>query len=130
MNVDSRNRMSALSQPSVNPLEELLLDGTDYSIGEKGVGFKSVFGIAQSVEIHSNGFDFKLTDKTPTIPDKCAALENGESKGTTLVFTMKEDAEEDIRQVLTKDKIFSLCLCLRNLKTIKIQETKILYFGF
>lgn len=105
--------------------KKLLLDGTDYSIGEKGVGFKSVFGIAQSVEIHSNGFDFKLTDKTPTIPDKCAALENGESKGTTLVFTMKEDAEEDIRQVLTKDKIFSLCLCLRNLKTIKIQETKI-----
>lgn len=105
--------------------KKLLLDGTDYSIGEKGVGFKSVFGIAQSVEIHSNGFDFKLTDKTPTIPDKCAALENGESKGTTLVFTMKEDAEEDIRQVLTKDKIFSLCLCLRKLKTIKIQETRI-----
>ena len=105
--------------------KKLLLDGTDQSIGEKGVGFKSVFGITESVEIHSNGFDFKLTDKTPTIPDKCGALENSGNKRTTLVFTMKENAREDIRQALTEDNIFNLCLCLRNLKTITIQKTKV-----
>ena len=45
-----------------------LLSNGHEQIGEKGVGFKSVFGIARSVEIHSNGFDFKLTDELPTVP--------------------------------------------------------------
>ena len=81
--------------------KKLLLDGKDNSIGEKGVGFKSVFGVAESVEIHSNGFDFVLCDKTPTVPDKCDALENGQASGTTLVFKMKSD----ISQALKEDKI-------------------------
>lgn len=97
--------------------KKLLLDGKDNSIGEKGVGFKSVFGVAESVEIHSNGFDFVLNDKTPTVPDKCGALEEGQAKGTTLVFKMKQD----ISQALKEDKILRLCLCLRNLKQINIQ---------
>lgn len=101
--------------------KRLLLDGKDNSIGEKGVGFKSVFGVAESVEIHSNGFDFVLTDKTPTVPDKCNALEGEEFKGTTLVFHMKSD----IRQALKKDKILRLCLCLRNLEKINIQGVSV-----
>lgn len=101
--------------------KKLLLDGKDHSIGEKGVGFKSVFGVAESVEIHSNGFDFVLTDKMPTVPDKCDALEGQNVAGTTLVFKMKSD----IRQALKEDRILRLCLCLRNLKNISIQGTKV-----
>lgn len=101
--------------------KKLLLDGKDNSIGEKGVGFKSVFGVAKSVEIHSNGFDFVLNDKTPTVPDKCGALEEGQAKGTTLVFKMKQD----ISQALKEDKILRLCLCLRNLKQINIQGKRV-----
>lgn len=101
--------------------KKLLLDGKERSIGEKGVGFKSVFGVAESVEIHSNGFDFVLTDKTPTVPEKCGVLKGHEKTGTTLVFKMKSD----ITQVLEKDKILKLCLCLRNLKNINIHGTKI-----
>lgn len=97
--------------------KKLLLDGKDSSIGEKGVGFKSVFGVAESVEIHSNGFDFILKDKTPTVPDKCAALAGEDASGTTLVFKMKSD----ISQALKEDRILRLCLCLRNLKRINIQ---------
>lgn len=104
--------------------KKLLLDGKDNSIGEKGVGFKSVFGVAESVEIHSNGFDFVLCDKTPTVPDKCDALENGQASGTTLVFKMKSD----ISQALKEDKILRLCLCLRNLKRINIQGKKVQIF--
>lgn len=98
-----------------------LLNGKDTSIGEKGIGFKSVFGVAKSVEIHSNGFDFKLTDETPTIPDKCTALKGTSKKGTTLIFDMKSN----IKQVLINDKILELCLCLRNLKEISIDKIKI-----
>jgi len=101
--------------------KKLLLDGKDSSIGEKGVGFKSVFGVAESVEIHSNGFDFVLNDKTPTVPDKCDALAGEDTSGTTLVFKMKSD----IGQALKEDRILRLCLCLRNLKRINIQEKSV-----
>lgn len=101
--------------------KKLLLDGQDQSIGEKGVGFKSVFGVAESVEIHSNKFDFKLTDKMPTVPDKCAPLEGGKKVGTTMIFSMKED----VRTAFEKDKILRLCFCLRNLKRINIQGNRI-----
>lgn len=101
--------------------KKLLLDGKDNSIGEKGVGFKSVFGVAESVEIHSNGFDFVLTDKMPTVPDKCDALEGEDIKGTTLVFHMKSD----IRQALKEEKILRLCLCLRKLEKINIDGKRV-----
>lgn len=102
--------------------KKLLLDGKDHSIGEKGVGFKSVFGVAESVEIHSNEFDFKLTDKMPTVPDKCDPLEGEKRAGTTLVFSMKTD----VRQAFKEEKILRLCLCLRNLIRINIQGTRVI----
>lgn len=101
--------------------KKLLWVSKDDSIGEKGVGFKSVFGVAESVEIHSKEFDFKLTDKTPTVPDKCAPLEREKKSGTTLIFSMKED----VRETFKEEKIFRLCLCLRNLKKIHIQGTRV-----
>lgn len=104
--------------------KKLLFDGKDNSIGEKGVGFKSVFGVAESVEIHSNGFDFVLNDKTPTVPDKCDVIEGGQTRGTILVFKMKSD----ISQALKEDKILRLCLCLRNLKIINIQGRSVHIF--
>lgn len=98
-----------------------LLDGRDDSIGEKGVGFKSVFSVAKSVEIHSNNFDFKLTDQTPIVPDKCDPLDDKKKTGTTLVFSMKKNVD----QVFEKDHILELCLCLRKLKHINILGTQV-----
>lgn len=94
--------------------KKLLLTGSTQSIGEKGVGFKSVFGVAQSVEIHSNGFHFRLTDTLPTVPEKCEVLEQKE--GTTMVFRMKKD----ISSYFSVDRILQLCICLRNLKELTI----------
>ena len=37
-------------------------------IGEKGIGFKSVFGVAHSVLIQSGGFSFKLLKNNFTVP--------------------------------------------------------------
>lgn len=100
--------------------KKLLLQGDDRTIGEKGVGFKSVFGVASAVDVHSNGFDFKLVDERPTVPDKCDSI--GITNGTCMQFTMKTD----IAKSLNKDRILQLCLCLRNLKDIKIQDTHII----
>lgn len=97
--------------------KKLLLNNERELIGKKGVGFKSVFSVAQSVEIHSNGFDFILTDENPTIPEKCEPL-IGTAKGTTLIFNMKTD----IAGAINEDEILKLCLCLRKLGKIKIQN--------
>ena len=94
--------------------KKLLLYGESQSIGEKGVGFKSVFGVAKSVEIHSNGFDFKLTNKLPTIPEACEQLEIPD--GTVMVFDMKQD----VTSSFSSEHILQLCLCLRNLKHLSI----------
>jgi hypothetical protein len=96
--------------------KKLLLSGNDRSIGEKGVGFKSVFGVAEQVEIHSNGFDFRLTDKQPTIPEKCATTKG--YIGTKMIFKMKAD----VRESFSTERILKLCTCLHNLKRIVIAE--------
>lgn len=100
--------------------KKLLLSGEDKSIGEKGVGFKSVFGVAESVEIHSNGFDFVLTDKLPTIPDKCETLV--ENTGTTMIFRMKEDLSGNF----SVERILQLCTCLRKLRNLHIANHAII----
>lgn len=94
--------------------KKLLFSNQKEVIGEKGVGFKSVFGVAHSVEIHSNGFDFKLTDNLPTVPEKCAVLPLEE--GTSMIFQMKKD----ISSIFTVERILQLCVCLRNLKELLI----------
>ena len=54
---------------------------------KKALVFKSVFGVAKSVEIHSNGFDFKLYGEKPTIPEKCE--NNSEVVGTKMIYDLK-----------------------------------------
>ncbi len=97
--------------------KKLLLTG-DAAIGEKGVGFKSVFGVASEVEIHSNGFDFKLKEKTPTIPERC---EHKDIQGTTMHFIMKEN----IKDAFTVSRILQLSLCLRNLRVIEVNGKRL-----
>ena len=96
--------------------KKLLLAGDNRSIGEKGVGFKSVFGVAESVEIHSNGFDFRLTNKFPTVPEICEPLVV--DRGTTMLFKMIQDVSSGFRP----ERILQLCICLRNLKRIEILD--------
>ncbi len=96
--------------------KKLLLSCDSRSIGEKGVGFKSVFGVAESVDIHSNGFSFRLTKSLPTVPDPCEPLESAD--GTTMVFRMKQE----VRSSFTVERILQLCTCLRKLRHIEILD--------
>ncbi len=100
--------------------KKLLLSGNDKSIGEKGIGFKSVFGVAKTVEIHSNGFDFILNGDRPTVPEKCTSKKN--ISGTQMIYELKERSLEDY---FTEDKIIPLCLCLRKLKKLDINGISI-----
>ena len=112
----SKNNVRAITAIGESTKNALLSGET--TIGEKGVGFKSVFGVANEVEIHSNGFDFKLNGKTPTIPEKCDCIP---IEGTFMRFKMKEN----ISKALTDERILSLCLCLRKLKTVIIEGKKL-----
>ena len=91
-------------------------DGRRPEIGEKGVGFKSVFAVSNNVFIHSGPFRFKLTDKAPTIP----ALPPDEKepfKGTKMIFELKQPIKKDF---FTFEKVLRLCLCLRKLRRLKL----------
>lgn len=92
---------------------------TDKASGEKGIGFKSVFEVAEKVIIHSNGFDFSLTCDKPTVPYKCTPMNN--LTGTVMKFTMKESTYK----LPDKNKVLQLCLCLKKLKHIEIGDTVI-----
>lgn len=57
-------------------------------IGEKGIGFKSVFSVAKRVEIFSGGFNFALSDKEPTVPEVLNGTQTIDN-GTFMRFKMK-----------------------------------------
>lgn len=90
------------------------------SIGEKGIGFKTVFAVADEVEIHSGEFNFSLAYSTPTIP-KMLPSPNSFEEGTKMIFKLRDNALLDF----AKEEVLSLCLCLRNLKDIDINGIRI-----
>ena len=100
--------------------KKLLLSGENDLIGEKGIGFKSVFSVAQSVSINSNGFNFKLTADRPTIPVRAEKASNLE--GTQMVFDLKKVLPDTL---FTKDEALSLSICLRKLRKIRLGKFNI-----
>lgn len=90
------------------------LSSDDFT-GEKGIGFKSVFNIADKVEIHSGLFHFMLTNAAPTIPKKINIKEH--MFGTKIVFSISNGS---IDQYINDDFLCSICLCLKKIKKIKI----------
>ncbi len=91
-------------------------NSTDDVIGEKGIGFKSVFAVANAVSIYSGDFCFKLSAKEPTIPELLSKRKDVET-GTVMIFDLKEKVKLDF---FNEEKILRLCLCLRKLKHVKI----------
>lgn len=101
-----------------------LIPGTlhrESEIGEKGVGFKSVFAIAQKVEIHSGNFHFALDSQTPTIPSLLGQHIDVQT-GTKMVFALKAKFRHDF---FTEERVLQLCRCLHKLKHIKLGSFEI-----
>ena len=86
------------------------------TIGEKGVGFKSIFSVASKVKIFSGEFSFRLTDREPTIP-RSESKPLSSPEGTRMELTMK--GAHRIPEFKERD-LLELCLCLRKLKRIEI----------
>ena len=93
-----------------------LLNGDLRSIGEKGVGFKTVFATASEVKIYSGDYNFALTADAPTIPKLLTGPKESVS-GTKMEITLKDrSATPSLRPA----DILELCLCLRKLREIDI----------
>lgn len=94
--------------------KSLLSENGVKSTGEKGIGFKSVFKIADRVEIRSGEFGFALTAEQPTIPRILEDFTPVES-GTEMTFHLKSAIGE---HDFSKNEVLRLCLCLKKLKRI------------
>lgn len=93
-----------------------LFNGQFASIGEKGVGFKTIFAVASEVRIHSGEYFFSLTDREPTIP-KALRSSEGNVTGTRMEVILKDQTSFP---AYNEKAILELCLCLRKLKLIRI----------
>ena len=98
-----------------------LLNGDYRSIGEKGVGFKTVFASASEVKIYSGEYNFSLKAEEPTIPRPLSGFKEL-IKGTRMEITLKD--RSSMPTLKTAD-ILELCLCLRHLKEIDINGHKV-----
>lgn len=98
-----------------------LLDGDLRSIGEKGVGFKTVFASASEVKIYSGEYNFALKAEEPTIPRHLSGAKDP-VKGTRMEITLKDRSGMPL---LKPADILELCLCLRQLKMLDINGHKV-----
>lgn len=99
-----------------------ILNGALESIGEKGVGFKTIFAVASQVKIHSGDYHFSLTDREPTIPKQIKSQAETVD-GTRMELTIKD------KSLLPNNKekdVLEFCLCLRKLRKLEIGNHKVL----
>lgn len=92
------------------------------SIGEKGVGFKTIFAIASKVTIHSGDYHFSLSSKEPTIPKLLEGTNIAPVAGTRMEIMLKNI---DALPAYKEREILELCLCLRNLKKLTIGKHEV-----
>ena len=98
-----------------------LLNNHADNIGEKGVGFKSVFAVVSEVQIISGKYAFSLSGQTPTIPQFLGKPVK-HANGTQMTFKIKQGIT---MPNLKEGDLLSLCLCLRRLKAITINGIEV-----
>ncbi|WP_181924141.1 DUF3883 domain-containing protein [Cupriavidus taiwanensis] len=94
-------------------------------IGEKGIGFKSVFMVSNAPQIHSNGYHFRF-DRTNeanllgyVIPEWCQPSEEVHSEQTTIVLPATQDYEFSEQTLAGLDA--RLLLFLRKLRDLTVE---------
>lgn len=94
-------------------------------IGEKGIGFKSVFQVSDTPEIHSNGFNFRFDMSNPeehlgyVVPHWIEPGESIPGRGTTIILPAK--AEESFTPTVLSELDARLLLFLRKLRCIELR---------
>jgi hypothetical protein len=96
-------------------------------IGEKGIGFKSVFQVSSAPQVHSNGFHFQF-DMSNTqehlgyvVPHWIEPDATLASEGTTIVLPAK--AGESFTNAVLSELDARLLLFLRKLRVIELQTS-------
>lgn len=100
--------------------KKILLSKTMDSTGEKGIGFKSIFNICKSVEIHSNDFHFSLEKEAPTIPK--IIKDQIHTNGTIMNYQLMSNEVE--KNLLDIKFVLKHILCLKKIKFLSINGTK------
>ena len=98
-----------------------LLNNSLEEIGEKGVGFKTIFAVASQVNIYSGEYSFGLSDQEPTIPRSLQMTEQY-SDGTRMELTIKEP---EAFPKFKDTEILDFCICLRKLKRLEIFDHRV-----
>lgn len=94
-------------------------------IGEKGIGFKSVFQVSNTPEIHSNGFHFRFDMSDPEqhlgyiVPNWISPDPSLAADGTTIVLPAKKGEEFSASVLSELDP--RLLLFLRKLRQINLR---------
>lgn len=104
--------ITAIGESTKNSL--LQQDGN--AVGNKGIGFKTVFAVASEVRIHSGEYHFRLSDQLPTIPQLIVEDESEQNPGTRMELSLKGTQT----RIVEKTDLLPLCLCLRRLKRLQI----------
>lgn len=94
-------------------------EAKDVGIGEKGIGFKSVFKVANSVDIHSGNYHFKLTRKAPTIPEWISNQK--EQNGTKIVLHL----DKPMKFKYDNKQLINLVLGLTNIDEFSFLDKNI-----
>jgi len=97
------------------------------SIGHFGIGFKTVFGLTDTVKIHSGYFSFQYTDDERTIPEPINYSEQPATNteyynGTTVVLPLSDDAKRNRIDIVEEQlrSISSLLPFLNHITTVKV----------
>ncbi|ELY39851.1 type III restriction protein res subunit [Natronorubrum tibetense GA33] len=97
------------------------------SIGHFGIGFKTVFSLANVVYVHSGFFSFRYTTDERTVPQPVGqndqpATDDECYDGTTITLPLTDDAKKNRREILEEqlDSIGSLLPFLNNIDTVHV----------
>lgn len=97
-----------------------------HHIGEKGIGFKSVFSVSDAPEIHSNGYHFRFDRTDPqnllgyVIPTWCDAPVEALPSSTTIVLPAAADYEFDASTLADLDA--RVLLFLNKLRQLTLSQ--------
>lgn len=92
-------------------------------IGEKGIGFKTIFSVCSHVDVYSGSYAFQLADKTFAPHPLPADEQNVNHTGTRLILHLKESNRTDSVNGLTLDAAQIFENLLKKYGFVKEEET-------
>lgn len=117
----TREQMRAITAIGDSTKKKLL---SATATGEKGIGFKSVFGLCNAVSIDSGTVSFRLYAEEPTVPKYVKEI--AARKGTKMVFTLKSVFANSVMQLIKDEtKLIKNCVCLKNLHDLIIDQKQL-----